>query len=51
MGELVGELCEWISILWKVGVEMGVEHALVHKSLKFCKSSHHKLGDTNSRCG
>ena len=31
-----------------VGVEMGGEHALVHKSLKFC---HHALGDTNSRRG
>ena len=51
MGKLLGELCEWLPILWKVGVGMGVEHALVHKGLKFCLSSHHSLGNTNSQCG
>jgi hypothetical protein len=49
MVEIVREIAEWIPILWTVGVEMGVEHALVHKSLKFCKSSYDKLGNTNSR--
>ena len=51
MSEVVSEICQWLPILWQVGVEMGVEHELVHKSLMFCKSSHDKLGNTNSRCG
>ena len=51
MTEVLGELSEWLPTLWKVGVEKGVEHALVHKGLKFCHSSHQKLGNTNSRCG
>ena len=46
----MNEICDWVEILWKAGVEKGVEHALVHKTLKFCKSSHDKLESMNSRC-
>jgi hypothetical protein len=49
MGRIVGEIAEWIEDLWTAGVEMGVEHMLVHKSLQFCRSSLKKLGSTRSR--
>jgi hypothetical protein len=49
MGEIVGEIAKWIEDLWTAGVEEGVEHRLVHKSLQFCRSSLKKLGSTRSR--
>lgn len=49
MGAIACEIREWIQILWTVGVEKGVEHLLVHKSLKFCNSSLKKLASTKSR--
>lgn len=49
MGKIVSEIAEWIENLWTVGVEKGVEHMLVHKSLQFCQLSLKKLGNTRSR--
>ena len=49
MRKIAEELHEWLPTLWLVGVDQGAEHSLVHKSLKFVKSRHEKLGNTNSR--
>lgn len=49
MEKIVSEIAEWIENLWKAGVEKGVEHRLVHKSLQFCQSSLKRLGSTRSR--
>lgn len=49
MGEIAGEMQEWLPNLWLVGVDKGVEQSLVHKSLKFIKASHEKVSDSNSR--
>ncbi|KIJ44738.1 hypothetical protein M422DRAFT_30216 [Sphaerobolus stellatus SS14] len=49
MEEIVGDLCSWLPILWTVGVEDGVEMALIHKSLRLCYSIAGKLYDSNSK--
>ncbi|KIJ41162.1 hypothetical protein M422DRAFT_31796 [Sphaerobolus stellatus SS14] len=49
MDEIVGDLCSWLPILWTVGVEDGVEMALIHKSLRLCYSIAGKLYDSNSK--
>ncbi|RDB16759.1 hypothetical protein Hypma_002383 [Hypsizygus marmoreus] len=49
MTEIVEEMAGWIPDLWTAGVEQGTEHLLVHKSLKFCKSSLGALANTHSR--
>ncbi|RDB16758.1 hypothetical protein Hypma_002382 [Hypsizygus marmoreus] len=49
MSEMVIKMGKWIPDLWTAGVEQGIEHDLVHKSLKFCKASLDALGSTNSR--
>jgi hypothetical protein len=49
MGKIVGEIAEWMIDLWTAGVEKGVEHRLVHKSLQFCRSSLKQLRSSNSR--
>lgn len=49
MAEILEELSDWLRDLWTAGVAEGVEHLLVHKSLKFCKASYDALGSTNSR--
>jgi len=49
MYDILGQLEEWLSLLWKVGVEMGTEHKLVHKSLKYCITTLKKLKGSRSR--
>ena len=49
MRKIAKQLHKWLPTLWLVGVDQGVEQSLVHKSLIFVKSSHEKLGNTNSR--
>lgn len=49
MEEALNELGAWLPILWKVGVELGSELQLVHKSLMFCKKAYDALGSTESR--
>lgn len=49
MYEILEQLEEWLGILWQVGVEMGTEHKLVHKALKFFNTTLKKLGKSHSR--
>ncbi|KII85695.1 hypothetical protein PLICRDRAFT_45044 [Plicaturopsis crispa FD-325 SS-3] len=49
MGQIEGEIAEWLPTLWKVGVEDGKEHRLIHKSLKLCKSTYDALSKSHSR--
>jgi hypothetical protein len=48
MEELAKEISEWLDTLWAVGVEKGVEHKLVHKSLKLCRETLARLEDSGS---
>ncbi|RDB16761.1 hypothetical protein Hypma_002381 [Hypsizygus marmoreus] len=49
MEDVVRSIASWLPILWHVGVERGLEHGLVHESLKFCLESYHKLRDTRTQ--
>ncbi|KII85698.1 hypothetical protein PLICRDRAFT_326053 [Plicaturopsis crispa FD-325 SS-3] len=49
MSQIDGDISGWLPTLWKVGVEHGKEHRLVHKSLKLCKSTYDALRKTNSQ--
>jgi hypothetical protein len=49
MGRIVSEIAKWIENLWTAGVEKGVKHRLVHKSLQFCQSSLKRSGNTRSQ--
>lgn len=49
MGEIGGEVLDWLPTLWKVGVHEGREIELIRRSLVLCTETFRKLTDCGSQ--
>jgi hypothetical protein len=49
MAGIAGTIEQWLSTLWTVGVEEGVERPLIQKCLKLCHDIMNQVEDCGSR--